>query len=65
MDVICSERDCRRAATATKSVRLMEGRDKSKLISIWVCDQHLNAEGVVPIKSQVVGDAAAPRGVAI
>jgi hypothetical protein len=65
MDVICSERDCSRAATATKAVRLTEGRDKSKLISIWVCDQHFTNEGVVAVKSQIVGEAAASRGIAI
>jgi hypothetical protein len=64
MDVICSERDCGRAAITTKAVRLTEGRDKSKLISIWVCDQHFNVEGVVPVKNQVVGEAA-PGGIAI
>lgn len=64
MDVICSERDCRQAATATKAVRLREGRDKSKTISIWVCDQHLNAEGVGPVKGQMFGEATVSRGAA-
>jgi hypothetical protein len=64
MDVICSERDCRRAATATKAVRLREGRDKSKMISIWVCDRHLDAEGAVPVKGRMFGEATASRGAA-
>jgi hypothetical protein len=65
MDVICSERDCRRAATATKAVRLTKGRDKSQLISIWVCEVHLRPDGEMSPPGQIIGEARASREIAI
>jgi len=65
MDVICSERDCGRSAIATKAVRLTEGRDKSKMISIWVCDQHLNAEGPAPVRGHLADETVPSREIAI
>ena len=65
MDVICSERDCGRTATTTKAVRVSEGRDKSKLISIWVCDRHLRPEDAAPTRRQVVGEAGTSPEIAI
>lgn len=65
MDVICSERDCGRAATTSKAVRVSEGRDKSKLISIWVCDQHLKPEDSVSARHRLVDEVGTSPEIAI
>jgi hypothetical protein len=65
MDVICSERDCGRTAIATKAVSLTEGRDKSKLISIWVCELHRQPEEGASPSRRLVGEASTSSEIAI
>ena len=65
MEVICSERNCGRTAIATKAVSLLEGRDKSKLISIWVCELHRKPEDGTSPRRRLVGEAGTSSEVAI
>jgi hypothetical protein len=65
MDVTCSQRGCGRPAEATIVVRLVEGRDKGKQVSIWVCGIHRKPGDAALPKRQVVGEAGAAPEIAL
>jgi hypothetical protein len=46
-------------------VRLLEGRDKGKHVSVWVCDLHRKPEDVASGNGQRVGETGSPPELAV